>query len=319
MDGRALLAEPSAYTTVAEDASDTWGHGLDSFQPAVNGFSGASVQLVEEGPVRRVIRSVARYGASMITQEFFEYAGWDRLLVDVTLEWMEHHKVAKLRFAAAAGGGVMTEAPYSTQCREADGREYPGGSWIACSPPGASGSDSGFTVANDAKFSYDARPGSIGITVARSPISAHHDPALPDTDHAYEWLDQGVQRFTYAICGGSDPLPAARMAAGLLRPLRVISASGHPHGHLTPGIPRLTVDGATLGAVKRSEDGTGTVVRIHNPRLAASPAQVTFGDRSFHRTLAPTAVVTVHFPDYPDEPVREVGPMEDPFSGFAGS
>ncbi|HET6964223.1 MAG TPA: glycoside hydrolase family 38 C-terminal domain-containing protein [Acidimicrobiales bacterium] len=299
-DGRPVLSGPSAYTVVSPDRSDTWSHGVDGYAPSEDTFTGAGITAVEDGPVRRVWRTVARCGGSSITQRYVLYAGWDRLLVEVTCDWSERQAVGKLRFATALGARVVMEAPYSCVEREPDGREYPGGAWFLAAGPGG-----GYSLANDAKFAYDVQPGSLGITVARSPMAAHHDPAVPRPGAEAGWLDQGVQRFTWVIGGDPDPLAAARMAAELLRRPAVVVGSHHPDAPLQPGTGNVVVHGAILGALKRSEDGGGTVVRVHNPSPLYRQAEVSFLGRHVRRPLAPTEVATLYFPNDPDQPARE--------------
>ena len=42
------------------------------------------------------------------------------------------------------------------------------------------------------------------VTVLRSPIYAHHDPAAPEPGEPYSFIDQGIQRFRYALLPHAD-------------------------------------------------------------------------------------------------------------------
>jgi alpha-mannosidase len=318
VDGNPVLAGPSAYVAVGPDDSDTWSHGVTQFGPETARFRLESVDVVEDGPVRRVVRTIARHGDSTVTQDFLLHHEWDRVLVHVLVHWAERHSVAKLRFATEGSGEMIVEAPYATVRRPADGHEYPGGAWI--SAPGAAGrtgsgegtktTSAGYCIANDAKFGYDSVSGSCGITIARSPLSAHHDPTPRTAETGREWLDQGEQRFTYAIAPHSDPGAAARVAAELLRPARLVAGSHHPDAPLVAGVAQLTVRGANLGAVKRAADGRGTVVRVHNPEPRAHAMEMCFGSRVVRRVLQPSEILTTFVPDRLDRPVTEVDLLE---------
>ena len=303
---REVLSAPSAYATVAVDTSDTWSHGVCSFGPPTSAFACVSTEILEDGPVRRVVRTISRHGASEIVQKFFVYAGWERVAVDVTCSWSERHAVAKLRFATGGGATVMTESPYSAVERPADGHEYPGGSWVT-----AAGAGRGFAIANDAKFAYDVLPASLGITVARSPVAAHHEPEVVDAEGECSWLDQGAHRFTWWVGADPDPRAAARLSAELLRPPAVVVGSDHPAAPLSAGTETVVVTNAVLGALKRAEDDRGTIVRVHNPALQRANALVEFHGRCVHRTLEATEIATFHFPDHPSEPARETGLLEE--------
>jgi alpha-mannosidase len=304
-DGEAVFPGPSAYATVAADPSDTWSHGVSSYHPAHALFVGDHSEVLEDGPVRLVLRSVSRHGSSTLTQKFYVYRGLDRALVEVVCDWAERHKVLKLRFPKDRDATVQMEAPYSTVARAPDGEEYPGGSWLV-----AGGAGGGYCIANDAKFGYDVLPQSLGITVVRSPVAAHHEPASVVPGAELDFLDQGSQRFVYSIGTRPDPLMAARMAAELLRPSCVVLGSHHPRARLGAGRSHLELEGATLGALKRSEDGSGTVLRAHNPSLSSSRVTVNFGGRSTSAALAPTGLRTFYFPDAPGEPVSEIALTE---------
>ena len=56
----------------------------------------------------------------------------------------------------------------------------------------------GLNILNDGKYGLDVRGEEVGLTVLRSPIYAHHDPFVPQPDESYSFVDQGIQRFTYA-------------------------------------------------------------------------------------------------------------------------
>jgi alpha-mannosidase len=60
------LVEPGRgqHAVVVDDPTDTWGHGVISYRRAVGRFEPTSVRLVENGPVRSVLRIESRYGSS---------------------------------------------------------------------------------------------------------------------------------------------------------------------------------------------------------------------------------------------------------------
>ena len=84
----------------------------------------------------------------------------------------------------------------------------------------------GISILNDGKYGFDVRDEEVGLTVLRSPIYAHHDPFVPLPDESYSFVDQGIQRFTYALLphtGGWETAGTVRQAAEInQRPIVVM-------------------------------------------------------------------------------------------------
>ena len=76
-DGTEYFDKPAAVPIVIEDASDTWSHGVRIFDKQKGAFVGKSVQRVESGPVKAVIRVTSIYGNSKIIQDFSVYRELD--------------------------------------------------------------------------------------------------------------------------------------------------------------------------------------------------------------------------------------------------
>ena len=49
---------------VINDKSDTWSHDVKSFSDEIGAFSGAKIKVLENGPLRAVIRVISTYGDS---------------------------------------------------------------------------------------------------------------------------------------------------------------------------------------------------------------------------------------------------------------
>src|SRR5207248_2635040 len=83
-------------------------------------------------------------------------------------------KLLKLRFPTSLADAVATfEVPYGHVVRPANGDETPAQAWVDVSGPGA-----GLAVLNDGKYGHDVRGAAIGVTVARSPVYAWHEPKV---------------------------------------------------------------------------------------------------------------------------------------------
>jgi alpha-mannosidase len=132
----------------------------------------------------------------------------------VRLDWREHNRLLRLAYPLAAMR-FEYEVPAGWIARPDDGREVPGHAWVRAERPG-----SVVAIVNDAKYSYAARDGTLFITVARSPVYAHHLPMRLSRGESYRYIDQGEQGFTLRLMAGRDlsRCDAARAAEALLRP-----------------------------------------------------------------------------------------------------
>ncbi|MGO9560648.1 MAG: glycoside hydrolase family 38 C-terminal domain-containing protein, partial [Acidimicrobiales bacterium] len=122
----------------------------------------------------------------------------------------------------------------------------------------ASLEERGFGVAllNDCKHGYDVRRNVMRLSLLRG-------PGWPDPE-----ADAGGHRFSYAIfpfgaSAGSEQLVDEAEAFNL--PLRAaVACAGSDGGTLEPAGSFVRLDGATLSAVKRADDGSGDlVVRLY--------------------------------------------------------
>ena len=100
----------------------------------------------------------------------------------------------------------------------------------------------GLSLLNDGKYSFSVADRDMRMTVLRSPIYAHHDPTVPEPDEPYSFIDQGIQRFSYALlphAGGWAQAGTVRRAAELnCRPIALAEtyhAGTLPAAQLVPG------------------------------------------------------------------------------------
>lgn len=316
--GHEVFRGPGAVPAVLSDESDTWSHGISAYDDAAGTFGAAQVRLVEHGPVRSVLRAVSTYGDSRLTQEFTLYTGIDRVEVRVTVDWRERWKLLRLQFPLHLSSTRATyETPYGHIERAATGTEEAGLAWADISGTVRdSGRTYGLSLCNDAKYSYSARENELRLTVLRSPIYAHHDPYVPEPDGEYQWMDQGVQSFTYWLLpheGTWKQAGTARRAAELCqRPIALLET--YHDGPLPLSASYLSVDAENVivGAVKRAEDGEDLIVRCYETHGATAKARIELG--AWHRTIeaefSPCEIKTFRVPADPALPVGETSMLE---------
>jgi alpha-mannosidase len=307
------LAAPSArHAVVVNDRSDTWGHEVTAYDDEIGEFECTSVRLVENGPVRAMVRVESRYGRSVLREDYV--LGADRRYVDVNvvLDWHEPLKLLKLRYPTSVEAATATfEIPYAHLVRPAVGREESGQSWVD-----VSGDGRGLAVLNDAKAGYDVRGADIGISAVRSPVWAWHDPRELEPDGDFEYMDQGRQRFRVRLVPHDGDWRAAgvvRLAAELNQPPFALLESYHD-GPL-PNERSHADDGGgdvVVTVLKAAEDGGGYVVRAFESagREAEARLELPLLDRTIETRFGANEIKTFFVPRDAAEPVRETNLLE---------
>ncbi|MFL6035915.1 MAG: alpha-mannosidase [Gaiellaceae bacterium] len=269
-----VAAPAKPHAVVIDDRSDTWGHGVVAYDDEAGEFECESVRLLENGPVRSIVRVESRYGDSTLREDYIVAVGAPYVDVRVTIDWREKLALLKLRYPTSVETDTATfETPYGSIERRAGGDEEPGQAWVDVSD-----GSRGLTVANDAKYGYDVRRGDIGISAVRSPVWAWHDPRELEDEGDYVYMDQGRQTFNVRLIPhAGDPRDAdvVRRAIELNQPAFGLIETFH-EGPL-PQRESFGDDGggdAVVTAVKGAEDGDGFVVRAYES--AGRPSHARF-------------------------------------------
>lgn len=307
------------HAVVIDDRSDTWGHRVRAYDTLAGMFAVRSVKLVDHGPVRSVLRVVSEYGRSTLTEEYVLGARDRHVEVRVTLDWHEHQKLLKLRFPTAVRAPVATfEIPYGHLVRPANGSEESAQAWVDVSGElGPDGRRAGLAVLNDGKYGHDVLDGDIGVTAARSPVYAWHEPKELEPDELYSFQDQGRQEFTLRLVPhGGDWRDAAvvRLAAELNQPAFPLLESYHD-GDLPQARSFSSVSGDSVvpAVLKVSEDGSDAVVlRAYETAGRACEATIEVLGRSVTATFGPAEIKTFRIPRDPSAPVVETDLVEWP-------
>ena len=274
----------AAVPVVVDDYyANAWGHGHNAFDDYMARFSDAEVTVVENGPVRATVKVVSRYNDSKLTQYFSLEAGSDKLSVQAEVDWHEKHKMLKMKWPMKVDNPkAYYEIPFGVIERPASGDEEPGLQWSA-----VKGSNGGFALLNNDTYSSSVNGSTIFHTVIRSPI--YGDGSGARTEES-EFTDQGARKFQYILMPvGESWAPVIRAARQLNKPVSSYIETWHP-GSLTGdpyGAIQISADNVMLSACKRSEDGTGLILRLYETDgketpvtvsgdLVAVPLEVTF-------------------------------------------
>ncbi len=310
--GSSVLGPGAGIPLALRDTSDTWSHGVSRFDDDIGQFECTAVELSETGPVRGAIQVVFRFRDSALRLRYSLAAGADSVRVDADVDWRERWTMVKLPLAVRCQAESHTsEVPFEVVGRPNSGDEEPTQRWVDLSGPGL-----GLTVLNNARHSYDVRDNTIRVTVLRSPVYAHHQPADLDSSLEYHVTDQGQQRFSLVLVPHAGDWTAAGIPARadlLHRPPNVIFGSVHPGeppnqtGMLTCSNPSVRV-----AALKPSEDGDCIVLRALE--CVGRETEATFGlpclSREWTAVFRPWQVRTFGVPLEPAGDVVDLDMLE---------
>ena len=307
--GKEVLSAP-ASAVVLQDDTDTWGHTLVRLDEPVGAFKLERFKVMDKGDVRECVKVISRYGESTLTQVYSLYAGEAQIRVEAAVNWQARNKALKLMYPVNTQNGTPTcEIPFDHIEKAMDGREEAMQQWADLS-----GSGVGLSILNNNKYSVDFHDDTIGFTVLRSPVYAHHDPYVPREDEEYSYIDQGIQRFSYVLMphdGCWRKAGVMREAALLNQPLITAFETFHP-GRLPLRKGFLTVEkeNVQLTALKKAYRGEGAILRLFESFGAETKTEIELNGTAFTTKFAPYEIKT--FRVQPDGKVQEVNFMEWP-------
>ncbi|MEO8397026.1 MAG: glycoside hydrolase family 38 C-terminal domain-containing protein, partial [Chloroflexota bacterium] len=309
------FSESAAVPLVIEDMSDTWGHDVLRYDKVIGTFKATSVQRVEHGAVKSIIRVRSAYGQSTLIQDFTMYPDRDQIDVQVTVDWHDQSKLLKLCFPVNVSSMRITnEIAYGHIQQAATGDEALLQSWVDVSGTARGrGSAYGFSLLNDAKYSFDVNLSTISLTVLRSPAYAHHIPAeAVDPNKVYAFIDQGIQRFSYSMLphtGGWESAGTVKRAAELNQRPIALFATYHREGKLPQSDSFIDVqpDNVIVSVLKQAEDGDDLIVRAYETTKTATQATIRLPQwkRVIEASFAPGEIKTFRVPRDPAQPVSE--------------
>jgi alpha-mannosidase len=257
---------------------DAWNIDADFVKQHWDLMQADEVQLVENTPLRAVIRVKHHFQKSSFVQDITLYPGVPRVDVHMQADWHEQHILLKVAFPVSARSDQATfEIPYGSVERpttrntpaEQAQFEVPALRWADISdsgdhsgaPPSSPsvgdrvGPVHGFSLLNDSKYGYDAKDNVLRLSLLRS-------PTWPDPE-----TDQGEHEFTYSLYphGGTwREAMTVHQGYELNYPLMAVTTGQHP-GPLPAekSFFGTTEDNVVITAIKKPADGDGLIVRFY--------------------------------------------------------
>lgn len=313
-----VLRREGGRLAVIEDKSDTWSHNIFKFDKHLDDMKVISRTVLEDGPVRSTIRIKYQYGSSFVVQDFRLYQELDYVEVRVRADWREPQTMLKIKYPVNFNFRRPTyEIPYGYLEKSANGEEEPGQTWFDFSGEHFSkGVMYGLAIANNAKYSYSFDVDEMNLTVLKNSVYAHHDPKQLEEGVEYEFVDDGIQEFTYLLLpheGGWKDSDIVKHAKELnVKPVTVIET--FHKGKLPAKNSFLSMESSQviISAVKEAEDRDGIIIRAYETKKQNAQAvlRIPFLNREETLAFAPCEIKTVKIPYDHSKSVTEVNMLE---------
>ncbi len=221
---------------------------------------GTTLEVMEQGPVRAVVRITRHYRRSRVEQDLILYDRLPRLDFVTRADWAERQVMLKVAFPVEV---LSSRATFEIQFGAVERPTHRNTSWDqekfeVCGHRWADLSEAGYGVSllNDCKYGLDVHGNVLRLTLLRG-------PEWPDPD-----ADRGHHEFTYSLLphmGDWREGETVRRAWELNVPIACVLANGQRAG-LPTARSFLEVEGpAIVQTLKPAEDGDGWILRLYEP------------------------------------------------------
>lgn len=261
-NGTEYLGSESCVPTVFDNSEpDTWAHNIFKFDKVLGKMKLESIEVVESGDARIVVRTKHVYNGSYLKQDFVLHSGMEQIRVKCTALWQEPLTILKMPVTVSGDNPVSTyEIPGGFIERACNGEEDPALTWGDVSADGK-----GIALISDSKYSYDCTGNTLSLTLLRNCIFADHYSDRPYAD--FNYTDEGISRFEYAVYPHTEENGfgcVQRFAAAFNNRLVAVPVSYHKGSlPLKNSFISISKPNVSLMSVKFSEDGSGdAVIRV---------------------------------------------------------
>lgn len=230
---------------------------LSDVQRETSLLTGGDTAVIEEGPVRLVVRTRHRFGSSSVEQLLTFYRALPRIDVGLAIDWRERggadRGVPGLKYALtirSLESQAWFEVPFGAVRRPASGEETCGLRWSAIDGDGF-----GLAVLNTGTSGCDALGTRLRVTLVRST----YEPAAVPEDGP-----RTVHLAVVPYLGGWREAAVPRLAAERNQPLLVslLPAGGAPAAGPGQG-PSVEPASIVASCLKRASRSEGTVLRVY--------------------------------------------------------
>ncbi len=235
-------------------------------------ISGATVTVVEEGPVRSAIEVRRNFRSSRLIQRIVLGHDSPRIDFETWIDWHEQQKLLKTRFHTTINSRLATydiaygniqRSAYRNHSYDEAKFEVPAHQWMDLSQ-----GDYGLSLLNDCKYGHEAFGQMMALTLLRGPISP--DPMSDQEEH---W-------FTYSLYPHDLSWREAGTVAKALDlnnpAVACVTKPRAGNWPATNSFVEVMGDGITLEAVKKAEKSSDLIIRLVERHGASGDVAVKF-------------------------------------------
>ncbi|MGL5650460.1 MAG: alpha-mannosidase [Paraclostridium sp.] len=215
-----------------------------------------SIELIEVGNLKAVIRFKYKYMNTTISQDMIVYANSSRIDFETNVDWREKKQLLKVAFVVDIRS---TMATYDVQFGNVKRPTHWNTSWdrarfesVAQQWVDLSERNYGVSLLNNCKYGHDIKDNVMKLTLLKS--ATHPDPVQ----------DQGEQNFTYSLLPHSGDFidgNTVKHAYELNQPLRAIK--GMLKSEVKKQLFKFNDANILVDAIKKAEDEDMIIIRFH--------------------------------------------------------
>lgn len=216
-----------------------------------------SVELIEDGNIKAVIRFKYKYMNTTISQDMIVYANSSRIDFKTNVDWREKKQLLKVAFVVDIRS---TMATYDVQFGNVKRPTHWNTSWdrarfesVAQQWVDLSERNYGVSLLNNCKYGHDIKDNVMRLTLLKS--ATHPDPVQ----------DQGEQNFTYSLLPHSGDFidgNTVKHAYELNQPLK--SIKGMLKSEVKKQLFKFNDANILVDAIKKAEDEDMIIIRFHD-------------------------------------------------------
>lgn len=239
--------------------------------------SAESIEVIESGPVRAIVRIVRRTERSVITQDVTMHANSPRVDFVTHVDWHEKRVLMKVAFPVTVRAhratyeiqfGTIDRATHHNTDFDRGRFEVPAHKWADVSE-----GDYGVSLLNDCKYGYDVKGLGDGTTMMR--LSLLRAPVDPDPK-----ADEGEHTFTYSLYPHAWGWRNGTVQQGfeLNEPVLAMEVPA-TKGTLpsTASFAAVDADNVLIDTIKKCEDSGALIVRVYEAYGQRGDVSLTLG------------------------------------------
>ncbi len=260
------LGKEGIVPVLISDNSDTWSHALHAYNGLVVPMKLNSFTLVSDGKISSEYELVYTSINSRVILRLILHKKLDVIDFRIRVQFNEEHKLLAFRCSIPDSDNIQfkTEIPNGAMLREPNGDEYPIQRWVHL----GDSNGKGLCMINNGVYSGTALKNVMQLTLLRSPIYAHHEPAYPRSDIVPQYMEYGEPHFSLRLLltdSYEDHPSIARKALEFNQsPIVQVESMHDGVEPLEHSFGSLRGDSSIiLSTIKKAEKKEGMIIRLY--------------------------------------------------------